>query len=262
MNDITETESLNMGETNVVELDVNDEGLQNPGVLSYALPESVCGEDTRSRVSPATNFPYYWTCSLRMEIDGGMFIGSGWLCNTGSTSYDVVATAGHCVFGNGKFATSMQVIPGRDENSAPWGTFDVATENLRASANWQSGGGDQSDFDYGAILIPKTGILGAMGVAVMSDQDLEDRVVTITGYPGDKPSGTLWTNGGPVTATTNHKIRYMSDTAGGQSGCPAYTWSDENIIRAVGIHAYGGCPNASVRITAEVFNDLVAWGNS
>lgn len=251
-----------MGATDATKVAGNDSGLQNPGVLSYALPESVCGNDTRIRVSPASNFPYYWVCSLRMTIAGSNFIGSGWLCNTGSTKFDVVATAGHCVFGDGAFATSMEVIPGRDVDEAPWGTFNVATANLRASANWQAGGGDQSDFDYGAILIPKTGILGAMGVAVMSDEALKDRVTTVSGYPGDKPAGTLWSNGGPITEATAHKIRYMTDTAGGQSGCPSYTWSDDNIIRGIGIHAYGGCPNASVRITSDVWDDLVAWGNS
>ena len=65
-----------------------------------------------------------------------------------------------------------------------------------------------------------------------------------------------------MTSVTRYKLNYMTDTFGGQSGCPTSTWSDSNILYGVGIHAYGGCPNSSVRITSDVFNDLVNWGKS
>jgi len=50
----------------------------------------------------------------------------------------------------------------------------------------------------------------------------------------------------------------MLDTFGGQSGSP--TWRFVNEQRhAVGIHAYGGCPNSSTRIVPPVFNNMLAW---
>lgn len=251
-----------MGEMKPVTLDYDDSGLPNPGVLSYETKEAVCGEDNRSRVSPATNFPYHWICSLRMVFDGDLFIGSGWLVDVGSNKYDVVVTSGHCVFGGGSFADSVEVIPARDANEAPWGTFTVARDGLRASQGWQDQGPDKSHFDYGAILIPKTGVLGAMQYGVLSDAELQNRVVTNSGYPGDKPSGTLWSDGGPLAEVSESMIRYMADTAGGQSGSPTYTWADDNILRTVGIHGYGGCPNGAVRVTDAVVQDLEAWGQS
>ena len=47
--------------------------------------------------------------------------------------------------------------------------------------------------------------------------------MTTSGYPGDKPFGTMWRVSIPnVTNVDSNMMSYMSDTFGGQSGSPVY----------------------------------------
>jgi glutamyl endopeptidase len=243
----------------------------NAGVLSYPTPETVCGHDDREKITDTTASPYYWVCQLSIEFDDGTYVGSGWLCSTASAKYDVVATAGHCVYSTSsrKFAKSIDVIPGRNGTSAPYGRYTVGTGGLRASEQWKQGGANKSDYDYGVILIPKTNKLGACGMWIASSSELENRTIMNAGYPGDKePYGYDWEDTGPIQTVTTHKLHYMNDTAGGQSGSPVYAldkgndWSNYKDVYSVGIHGYGGCPNKAVRITEAVYNDIIAWSRS
>ncbi|MFT7058977.1 MAG: V8-like Glu-specific endopeptidase [Pseudorhodobacter sp.] len=53
------------------------------------------------------------------------------------------------------------------------------------------------------------------------------------------------------------RLAYMIDTAPGQSGSPAWRYSQALGIRhVVGIRNYGGCANRSTRVTPEVFHTL------
>jgi len=120
------------------------------------------------------------------------------------------------------------------------------------------------NFDYGCIILPNASLgnqVGYFGFASLTDASLNSLLVNNSGYSGDKPFGTQWFNAGRVTNVTARKIYYMLDTYGGQSGSP--TWRFLNGQRhAVGIHAYGGCPNSSTRIVSQVFNNMMSWRNS
>ncbi len=258
---LTECQANGPPETSPAPVNFED-GTLSAGVLSYATPESICGHDDRIQITSTTAAPYYWICQLNINFGGTMYVGSGWLCNTGSTKYSVVATCGHCVYADGAFATSIQVTPARNGSSAPYGSDTVSSSGLRASDKWKADG--SSDYDYGCILMPKSysSLLGAMGMNVMSDADLTNRVVTNCGYPADKPSGTMWMSGGRITQVQTNKIEYLNDTAGGQSGSPVFTWTNDHKLVSVGIHGYGGCPNKAVRIISSVYDDLVSWGDS
>ena len=54
---------------------------------------------------------------------------------------------------------------------------------------------------------------------------------------------------------------------GAVSGSAVFTkttdrsWDDPEIVRVVGVHGYGGCPNKAVRITNEVLNQILAWAD-
>jgi V8-like Glu-specific endopeptidase len=237
----------------------------NAGVLSYPQPETVCGDDKRQKVTNTTTYPWYWVCQLDIKFAQGSYVGSGWLISTGSSKYDVVATSGHCVFETGTktFAQSITVTPARNGSSAPYGKFTVSTSGLRASSQWQSSG--SSDYDYGAILIPKTGKLGSCGMWIASDSELQNLNVTNAGYPGDKsPYGYMWQDSGPLTTVQPLKLYYMNDTYGGESGSPVLAqrpgYSGYMAWWSVGIHGYGGCPNSAVRGTWSVYDDYTNWG--
>ena len=74
--------------------------------------------------------------------------------------------------------------------------------------------------------------------------------VDTQGYPGDKPSGTMWdadncstamtgTVQCTIAATTSQQLFYRNDTAGGQSGSPLFRVTSTSCTCAIGIHAYG-----------------------
>ena len=170
-------------------------------------------------------------------------------------------TAGHCVYshGAGGWAQRIEVVPGMDSSRRPYGSL-VGT-SFRSVRGWTRE--RNPDYDYGAIILPNNSLgnrVGWFGFAVLSDSSLRELLVNNSGYPGDKPVGTQWYNAGRVTRTTSRRLFYMLDTAGGQSGSPTWRLRD-NKRHAVGIHAYGGCPNKSTRITREVFDNMKTWKN-
>ena len=52
----------------------------------------------------------------------------------------------------------------------------------------------------------------------------------------------------------------MLDSKGGQSGSPIWRNQDNQRL-AIGVHAYGGCPNSATRINREKFNQMLSWRN-
>jgi len=81
----------------------------------------------------------------------------------------------------------------------------------------------------------------------------------LAGYPGDKPFGELWGMSRKIASVTPQQLRYQIDTMGGQSGSPVYI-KRNNQRYVVGIHNYGGTTqNSATRITASIYQRLVAW---
>jgi glutamyl endopeptidase len=223
--------------------------------LTYEKPETVCGVDNRVRISPATTIPWRWCCELLITYPNNAGArGTGWFIGP-----KTVMTAGHVVYsaGNGGWARRIEVIPGMDGASRPYGS-QVGT-SFRSVSGWTSSG--NPEYDYGAIILPNNTLgntVGWFGFANLSDVQLQNLFVNTAGYPGDKPFGTLWFNAGAITQVTARRLLYMVDTAGGQSG--SAVWRYLNGQRhAVGIHGYGGCPNKAVRIVAPVYNNMLAW---
>ena len=221
-------------------------------------PESVCGRDDRVQVTNTTSIPWRWICKLIITFPNGARGGcTGWFIGP-----KAVMTAGHCVYssGNGGWASQIEVIPGMRGATRPYGSM-VGT-SFRSVLGWTRD--SNPNYDYGCIILPNSSLgdrLGYFGFAALTNASLQNLLVNNSGYPGDKPFGTQWFNAGRISNVTSLKIYYLLDTYGGQSGSP--TWRYQNGQRhAVGIHAYGGCPNSSTRITTEVFNNMMSWRNS
>ena len=221
-------------------------------------PETVCGRDDRVEVTNTTAVPWRWICKLIIKFPNGAGGGcTGWFIGP-----KAVMTAGHCVYSqaNGGWARQIEVIPGMRGTTRPFGSM-IGT-SFRSVTGWTQN--SDQNYDYGCIILPSPTLgnqLGYFGFAALTDASLQNLLVNNSGYPGDKPFGTQWFNAGRVTNVTARKIYYMLDTYGGQSGSP--TWRFLNNQRhAVGIHAYGGCPNSSTRIVTAVYNNMMTWRNS
>ena len=224
------------------------------------LAETVHGPDNRVQITNTSVLPWRTNASLLITAaDNSQWIGTGWFIGP-----HTLMTAGHVVFiknsgvpGRDGWVKRIQVMPGRSGNSLPYGS--VTSSSFRSVTGWTTSGDE--NFDYGAIIIPTNlgNTTGWYGFGVYSDADLLNTVGNIAGYPGDKPTGTLWYDAHRIAAVNSHKVYYDIDSAGGQSGSAVYRIIN-NGRYSFAIHAYGGATtNSGTRIVQEVFNNLLAW---
>ncbi len=232
--------------------------LQQPELVKRAA-EVVIGRDDRIRINATTGYPWRCICSLLVTAaDGSRWIGTGFLVGP-----RLVVTAGHVVYmhNRGGWARRIEVIPGRNGTSRPYGS---CFSSLYHSVNgWTKK--KKRNYDYAAIVLPSNckygNRLGYFGYAAYGNSGLQNTTVNVAGYPGDKPPGTHWWHARKLTAIRSKTLVYNIDTAGGQSGAPV--WQYKNGVRhVVGIHTNGSTSgNSATRITREVFDNIKRWKN-
>jgi glutamyl endopeptidase len=236
-----------------------DIGAASFGVGQPAL-ETVHGVDNRVRITATSQYPYRAIASLLITArDGSQWIGTGWFI-----SPRTLATAGHCVYitnsgiaARDGWVKTIQVMAGRNGSQLPYGS--VTSSHFWSVKGWADSGDE--NYDYGAIILPTPlgTTVGTFGMAVLPDAELKGSIANVTGYPGDKPSGTLWHDSKGIAAVSATKVHYDIDTAGGQSGAAVYVIRDRKRY-GVAVHAYGGAvTNSGTRISGPVFRNLKAW---
>jgi glutamyl endopeptidase len=224
------------------------------------LMETVHGPDDRVQITNTSVYPWRVHASLLITAaDNSLWLGTGWFIGP-----HTLVTAGHVVHiknsgvpGRDGWVQSIQVMPGRNGSSLPYGS--VTSTSFHSVTGWTNSG-DQN-YDYGAIILPTDlgNTTGWFGFGVYPDDVLTASSANISGYPGDKAAGTQWYDFHQIASVDARKVYYDIDTFGGQSGSAAY-----RIINGgrygVAIHAYGGAvTNSGTRIVQPVFDNLVAW---
>jgi len=253
-------------ESEVAQLFTIPEGLQLRDIAEASfgppppLAETVHGPDNRVQITNTSVYPWRAHASLLITArDNSMWIGTGWFIGP-----HTLMTAGHVVYiknsgvpGRDGWVSKIQVMPGRNGSSMPYGS--VTSSNFRSVTGWANNGDE--NYDYGAIIIPTQlgNTVGWFGFGVYPDSELTASVGNISGYPGDKPSGTQWYDFHKIASVNSRKVYYDIDTAGGQSGSAVYRIISGGRY-AIAIHAYGGATsNSGTRIVTPVFNNMVAW---
>ena len=254
--------------TGFVPLDPPDSGI-----------ESVIGTDQRTRVNPTTGASVRWVVKLEVTFPFGSGGCTGWFIDP-----LLIMTAGHCVFNSGQWADSVRVIPGKNAASEPFGAQTVLTAALWSTNGWVFSG--NTDFDYGAIVLPNNTLSTAIGGVVMDYAALstdfllnEIGQASVTGYPGDVATAvggvtgwTMWTDKDPVTGVTTEKVHYTVDTFGGQSGSAVVSTYKGHKF-AIGVHAYGvgaGSPcltspsvsNCGARVDLDMATNFIGFFGS
>jgi glutamyl endopeptidase len=237
--------------------------LRDVGEASFGspppMPEIVHGPDDRAQVTDTASYPWRAIASLLITArDNSTWIGTGWF-----VSPRTLITAGHCVFINSPIAARngwvnrIDVMAGRNGNSLPFGS--VTSTEFWSITGWTEQGNEA--FDVGAIILPTPlgETVGMFGIGVYPDSELQGLLVNVSGYPGDKPTGTHWYDAQKIASVNVRKVHYDIDTAGGQSGAPVFRGVDGNRI-GVAVHAYGGnTTNSGTRINEDVYNAMKSW---
>jgi V8-like Glu-specific endopeptidase len=221
--------------------------------------EVVIGKDDRVRMQDTTVVPWKRICHLRITAaNRRTFLGTGTFIGPRT-----IVTAGHCVYmhGQGGWAREIVVTPGRDDDKVPFQKYTGTS--FRSVRGWVLS--KSRNYDYGAIILPRTAAvssqIGAFGFGSFSDSELRSMRLNTAGYPGDKPSGTMWFHGRKAKAVLPEILIYDIDTAGGQSGSPVWIRNLSTRKRhIVAIHTNGAASgNSATRITKPVFDNLKKW---
>lgn len=242
-----------------------DDPLLLSGVApAMPMPETVIGDDDRTKVPDASADPWRRICQLKMEGPRGAFFGTGWFAGART-----VITAGHCVHYKPFFrgwAEKITVTPGRNGDEMPMG--QAVSTRFSTLDTWLAR--RDKDFDIGCIHLdePLGDVAGILPFASLPDDDLAQRFVNIAGYPTDLDRATVqYHHGSSIGALTTQRLFYEADTVSGQSGAPVFILENGAPV-VIGIHAYGtpGTPremgllaNSAPRLTADVFAMIEAW---
>lgn len=246
----------------------------SPGDDRFRIP-------ARSKRPTTLQFPFSTICLLeRHSPSGAVSRVTGTLI-----APQVVLTARHCLTTptGGRRFTKIVVSPGADLSAA------TAQHRRPASPASISASHDRfrvdGSLDYGVIVLPAP--FKTPNRFMMLQPRSAERtatLLTIAGYPCDKPHGTMWGHSGeiPLTGVSATHLRYTIDTCPGHSGSPIWLLGNDDIRVLLGVHTAGpaGCDNdpkgsrclptgaavtpvngtnSGVRVTCGVINNILQW---
>jgi glutamyl endopeptidase len=262
----------------------------------------IAGQDDRFQIRarqqrPSTLlFPFNTICLLEILDQNGALVATG----TGTLiAPQVVLTAKHvlmnvqpprCTVSSslGTRFAQIRVTPGAD--------FSAASSRHQRPASPTSIVAMQNRFrvdpnlDYGVIILPSP-FQRISQFMMLQPRGAKNTatLLTIAGYPCDKPLGTMWGHSNRIALRdiTNTHLFYPIDTCPGHSGSPVWLLGNAGIRLLLGIHTSGvpgvqggrcendpitrrcrrtGAPvtpvsglNCGVRVTCAVINNILAW---
>ena len=216
------------------------------GVDEGAIPEQVIGSDQRKRVQATTTAPFRAIVDIAVGCSGTL-IGP-----------HHVLTAGHCVFDTSDhtYYSDLDVSPAENGGKRPFGR--VRWKKALVPAGYIDQG--LSKFDF-AVIVLRWDVGRQTGVLGYGERNLSrGSAVSVAGYPGDKPYGTMWRSTCNLISTSSSQLYYPCDTAPGDSGSPVLAGNGKTSF-LVGVHtlAYSNGYNGGTRLNAAVTDTVRNW---
>ena len=175
---------------------------------------------------------------MLQDGDGTLTVGTGTMI-----SPQCILTAAHNLWwdAQNRYIDALRFIPSRSGAQEPFGSVLVPdNDDFWVPDEWKDKDqpfGDRQKYDYGTIRLEAA--LEGPGVLDMkaaTEAELQAAACSVTGYPGDKPEGTMWTAEGQLQDIDDHNISYRMDTADGESGGPVTAVFD-GAAAIVGVHS-------------------------
>lgn len=226
--------------------------------------ETVIGVDERNLIKETDKYPWRMIAALSLIPRpplSNTYIGTAWFIGP-----KTLLTAGHCVYSKSDFGGwigRIEVSPGRYGSKFPFKT--VTATRFSALKVWEDSA--DPDFDVGCIHLdaPLEETVGHFKIASPTDAELAERLVNVSGYPGDRGGGKeQYFHRNRLLKVTARRLYYDVDTYGGQSGSPVWIQNgpkDEPV--AIGVHAYGVSSemtaNSGPRLRPEVVATIQKW---
>ena len=177
-----------------------------------------------------------------------------------------VLTSAHCVynFDKKKWTESLEFYPGLIDQPTKQ---DVKSnfKKVFMLKDYFEKKSPESDFAVIELEQPLGQKIGWAGFKSVTgpgalDQTPSSVEIEMNGYPGDMPTGTLWSVSCEATIEKGF-WSYYCDTFYGMSGSAIFAKnSQENII--IGIHSYGSpLKNGGLLIDSQTYNLILQWKN-
>jgi len=233
----------------------------------------IVGEDTRTQVFDISDHDYRTVARIVSTYPNGQSTA----CSSTLVSENMILTNAHCVYSadRGGLALTVTVTPGQTSNinqGRPFGT--VRSSNINVPDNWITT--QNRNYDYAIVQLqqPIGYLTGWKGLATnVTVNDITQHIHSSAGYPGDKPTGTMWVDHGNVwfESNQNNLLYHNLSTMPGSSGSGVYRKFDNmssNLSYIIAVHAAGlvnGRANIAVNLTDTAFTntgeEVINWIN-
>ena len=217
---------------------------------------AIIGEDNRIQILDSSDHDFTTVARIISTYPNGHVSA----CSSTLVSANMVLTNAHCVYNSerGGLATSVSVTPGQignDDQGRPFGT--ALSKRIMVPDRWVET--QNRNYDYAVIELeqPIGNITGWKGITTdVTANEITQSRFFMSGYPGDKPRGTMWMDSGDLWFEGKNNYLYHNlSTNPGSSGSGIYrTFSNKpsDLSYVIAVHASGlvsGRANVAINLT-------------